>query len=159
MTAFGGVQSATLTEAAFSPDGRWVAYQSRETTAGTPLQVFLQPFPSTGAKYLVPQVGGHPFWSRKGDELMLNTSPISSRVIAVTTTPRVEFGRPEEFARVGRLEPNPSTDRRNVDAMPDGQHVIGVTSLSLGDAGASLATQVNVVLNWFDEVRQRVPVK
>jgi len=159
MTAFGDVRSVIPTEAAFAPDGRWVAYQSREATTGRPMQVFLQPFPSTGAKYLVPQAGGHPFWSRKGDELMLNISPIESRVIAVTTTPRVEFGRPLDFARVGRLETNPSTDRRNVDAMPDGQHVIGVTSLSQSDAGAALLQQINVVLNWTDEVRQKVPVK
>ena len=75
MTAFGGVRSAIPTEAAFSPDGRWIAYQSRETVTQSGTDVFVQPFPSTGAKYLVPQKGGQPYWSRKGDELILNSGP------------------------------------------------------------------------------------
>ena len=36
--------------------------------------------------------------------------------------------------------------------MPDGEHVIGV----LYGGGESLLPQINIVLNWFDEVRQRV---
>jgi hypothetical protein len=107
----------------------------------------------------VPQTGGHPYWSRKGDELILNSGPTKSVAIAVTTTPRVEFGRPQEFPRVGRLEPSPSTDRRSADAMPDGQHVIGVTSATQSDSGAAQASQITVVLNWLEEVRQRVPAK
>ena len=37
--------------------------------------------------------------------------------------------------------------------MPDGEHVIGV----MVGGGESLLPQINIVLNWFDEVRQRVP--
>jgi Tol biopolymer transport system component len=161
MTAFGDVRSAIATEAAFSPDGRWVAYQSyqsRETARGSTTQVFVQPFPSTGAKYLVPQTGVQPYWSWKGDELILNSSATQSFAIPVTNTPRVVFGRPQDFARVGRLEP--SVDgRRNADAMPDGQHVIGVTLASPSESGAALASQITVVLNWFEEVRQRAPTR
>jgi hypothetical protein len=36
--------------------------------------------------------------------------------------------------------------------MPDGEHVIGILT-----GGEPLSSQINVVLNWFDEVRQRVP--
>ena len=115
----------------------------------------MQPFPSTGAKYLVPQTGVQPYWSRKGDELILNSSATQSFAIPLTTTPRAVFGRPQDFARVGRFEPS-VTGRRNADAMPDGQHVIGVMSTSQSDAGA-YPSQITVVLNWFDEVRQRVP--
>ena len=31
-----------------------------------------------------------------------------------------------DFPRQGRIEPNPATSRRNVDMMPDGQHVLGI---------------------------------
>ncbi|OFW27253.1 MAG: hypothetical protein A3H97_12955 [Acidobacteria bacterium RIFCSPLOWO2_02_FULL_65_29] len=140
-------------EAAFSPDGRWVAYQ-----VGNPSAVYLEPFPRTGAKYLVPQSGGHPFWSPKGDEIIMNTGPTQSRVIAVTTTPRVSFGRPAEFPRIGRTEPNPQAGRRNVDMMPDGQHVIGVPTAG-SVSGEQTAQQITVIINWFDELRQRVPVR
>ena len=42
--------------------------------------------------------------------------------------------------------------------MPDGEHLIGVMSAVQAEAGG-LASQINVVLNWFDDVRQKVPVK
>ena len=98
-------------------------------------------------------------WSRKGDELLLNTGPQRSMAIAVTTTPRVGFGHPADFSRVGRIETNPSVFRRNLDAMPDGQHVIGVMAASQSDAGAALPSQIIVVLNWFDQLKARVPTK
>ena len=151
VAAFGDVAAR---EAVFSPDGGWVAYQAGRTP---PFNVYLEPFPRTGAKYLVPQSGGHPLWSAKGDEILLNIGSNASRVIAVTTTPRVTFGRPAPFPRYGRSEPNPQTDRRNVDMMPDGQHVIGVPTV--GASTGAQVQQITVVLNWFDELRQRVPVK
>jgi serine/threonine-protein kinase len=153
--AFGDVRSTVPTEASFSPDGRWVAYQSREnlgdTVAGT--QVFVRPFPATETKYLVPQVGGHPYWSRKGDLLILNVGTSRSMAIGVTLTPSVEFGRPQEFSRVGRYEASPFASRRNVDAMPDGRFV-GVT-----ESGGAATPRIEVVLNWFEELKQRVPSK
>jgi len=147
---FGGVHSIELSEGAFSPDGQWVAYRSRESEA-TPGEVYLQPFPETGTKYLV-RNGSHVFWSPRGDELFVNAGPGRSVVIPLTTTPRVTFGRERDFPRGLRREvPRPA--RREVDSMPDGEHVIGV----MPGGSESLLPQINIVLNWFDEVRQRVP--
>lgn len=51
----------------FSPDGRWVAYTSTES--GRP-EVYVQPFPATGAKWQVSVSGGEqPRWRRDGKEL------------------------------------------------------------------------------------------
>jgi Tol biopolymer transport system component len=155
-TPFGDITSLGQIDASFSPDGRWVAYHMRESSGQPATEVFLQPFPSTGIKHLVPQAGGAPYWLPKTNELVLNVAAQRSAVVAVTTTPRVSFGRPTEFSRVGRAEGPPSTTRRNVDAMPDGEHVIGVAPAS---GEGSFAQQITVVLGWFDEVRQRVPVK
>ena len=52
--------SVFIARSAFSHDGKWLAYQSNETGTN---QVFVQPFPTTGAKYYVVN-GGHPFWSQ-----------------------------------------------------------------------------------------------
>ena len=147
---FGDVHSIELAEGAFSPDGRWVAYRSRETEA-TPGEVFLQPFPATGEKYLV-RNGSHVYWSPRGDELLVNAGVGQSVVIPVTTTPHVTFGQERDFPRGLRRE-GPRPTRREVDSMPDGEHVIGV----MVGGGESLLPQINIVLNWFDEVRQRVP--
>ena len=49
-TPFGAVQSSVPITSVFSPDGRWVAYGSNETGG---YEIYVQPFPSTGAKYQV----------------------------------------------------------------------------------------------------------
>ena len=55
-------------EAAFSPDGRWVAYVSMQ--AGSVPEIFVAPFPWTGAKWQVSQgVGAEPRWRADGKEL------------------------------------------------------------------------------------------
>jgi serine/threonine-protein kinase len=148
------VRSSIPTEASFSPDGRWIAYQSRDRGPNT-IQSFVQPFPPTGAKYLVPQTGGHPHWSAKGDRLFLNETVTSTKAIGFITSPQVSFSSAVEFSRIGRTEPNPATGRRGADSLPDGR-IVGITSRSVSSADG-LADQIVVVLNWFEELRTRVP--
>ena len=164
MTDFGNVHSVQPTEAAFSPDGKWILYQSAEPSKIR--QLFVQPFPATGAKYLVPvgesspSGGGHPFWNRKGAEIIINAGPALSFSVSFTATQQVQFGRPVEFTRVGRSEPNPASSRRGADAMPDGDHIVGVMAPgAVQRGGAPAQQQFHVVLNWFDELRQKVPTR
>ena len=86
------------------------------------------------------------------DELFVNAGPGQSVVIPVTTTPHVTFGQEKNFPRGARRE-GPRPTRREVDSMPDGEHVIGV----MVGGGESQLPQINIVLNWFDDVRQRAP--
>ena len=59
--------AAAETQAQFSPDGLWVAYTSTES--GRP-EVYVQPFPPTGAKWQVSTGGGdQPRWRRDGKEM------------------------------------------------------------------------------------------
>jgi hypothetical protein len=116
--------------------------------------VYVEPFPRTGAKYLVSRPGGHAFWYPKGDEIIMNAGPEGSLVIGITRTPRVAFAKPAEFPRVGRSESDPFNTRRNTDMMPDGR-VIGVRSISDVD-GDSDQRQISVVLNWTEELKRRV---
>ena len=59
--------SAAETDGQFSPDGRWIAYTSYETGRA---EIFVQDFPSTGAKFQVSVAGGAvPRWGRSGREL------------------------------------------------------------------------------------------
>jgi hypothetical protein len=139
----------------FSPNGRWVAYAARESDVN---RIYVQPFPSTGEKYVLPRSGGAPYWSPKGDELIHNVSPTHSVTVAFTGTPRVIFGQPKEFLRTGYFEGNPIITRRNVDPLPDGEYIIGVMNRTASgrQQATELLSQINVVLNWFDEVRQRM---
>lgn len=155
---FASVQSRLLIEAAFSPDGRWVAYQVFGPNAGRGeiADSFVQPFPSTGAIYQVPvEIGAaHPVWSRNGDEIFAGIAANRDAVIPVKTSPRFAFGQPVELARGARLA-GVVFGRRNEDVMPDGR-LLGVIYAG-STQSASLGTpQVAVVLNWFDELRERV---
>jgi len=155
-TMFGDIHSEFLVEAAFSPDGRWVAYQERNSSqsAGT----FLQPFPAVpGVKYSV-SPGGHPYWSPEGDELIVNMDIRRSGIFPITTTPAVTVGAPIDFPHeYGGVKGSPWTTRRNVDSLPDGTHIIGVSKVATADTVAiDDASRITVVLNWFEDVKQRV---
>jgi Tol biopolymer transport system component len=61
------VNAFSNVRARFSRDGRWIAYQSNESGA---FQVYVQPFPVTGAKWQVSTEGGlTPFWTGRGREI------------------------------------------------------------------------------------------
>ena len=59
--------SANERQASISPDGRWIAYTSDESSA---LEVYVQEFPTLGSKRTLSAGGGvGPLWARGGDEL------------------------------------------------------------------------------------------
>lgn len=56
----------------FSPDGKWIAYASDESGK---MEVYVQPFPLTGAKWQISTNGGHrPRWRHDGRELFWQES-------------------------------------------------------------------------------------
>jgi Tol biopolymer transport system component len=59
-------------DAAFSPDGRWLAYASTESGDS---EVYVRPFPSGGGRWQISDAGGgYPRWSRDGKELVYRTN-------------------------------------------------------------------------------------
>jgi eukaryotic-like serine/threonine-protein kinase len=147
---------------AFSPDGRWFAYTSSESSQRG--EVYVQPFPPTGAKYQISTEGGRaPVWSRDGNQIFYQSFAVAgtSRLFAVEvrTQPAFTFGKPMPLAIEGITLPPPPT-HRNFDITPDGKQFIVVqASKSQSDTNQSSIPQINVVLNWFTELQQRVPVK
>ena len=155
-TPWGGVQSTTVPQAVISRDGRWVAYQSSETGSN---EIFVQPFPGGGAKYMVPreQDNHHPAWSADGRELYYIPRFGVSYVIPVRTEPRFSFGTPTAIDRGGRSE-GPAIAHRNHDVLPDGR-IVGVVPGGSATGRAPVPTHIQVVLNWFEDLKQRVPTK
>ena len=84
---------------------------------------------------------------------MLNSSATQSVTVAVTTSPRLEFGQPVEFRRIPRSEPNPNLFRRAADILPDGERIIGRAVAGAGVTGLR-ENAIVVVVNWFDELRR-----
>ena len=153
---FGDVHSATRIGGVFSPDGRWVAYARSE---GRKKTIYVEPFPPTGVKHQLVAYGSelpnHPLWSADGKELFYNPGPGEFASVGVSTWPTFAFGKPTALRRpFGGAS---TLTRRPYDLMPDGRFV-SATEGSLGHGGPSGA-EIRVVLNWFDELKARVPTK
>jgi len=82
----------------FSPDGRWVAYVSNESGIQ---QVYVQPFPASGAKVQISTGGGfEPKWRADGQELFFVTLDRKLMAVTVQASPS---GRPSLEPGVPRL--------------------------------------------------------
>jgi eukaryotic-like serine/threonine-protein kinase len=147
--AFGDVASHGLpTNAAFSPDGDWVAYQIGVSDSLEGL-TYVQAFPANGNKREIGR-GGRPVWSRDGTLLYFVPAPGQFQMVQVTLKPTFSFTSPVAVPRPFGIA-GPGTPR-TFDFFPDGR-IIGVGAAAQGPGGAEL----RVVLNWFEELKARVP--
>jgi len=131
----------------FSPDGRWVAYQSNESGRD---EVYLQPFPGPGSKVLVSTEGGQaPLWSHDGRELFYRSGD-RMMAVAVTTQPTLRALKPDVlFEKPAWMQPF----LRDYDVSSDGRRFLMVKE----DEQVTTATRVNVVLGWTEELKRLVP--
>jgi serine/threonine-protein kinase len=137
----------------FSPDGQWLAYQSQQDSQR---QIFVQPFPATGAIHAV-VAGGHPFWSHDGSELYYNPAQQQIGVVRVTTRPAFSLGDPLVFSTAGLQSKNPANNPRVWDIAPDRKRLIGVAEATETTTSSDATQQIEVVLNWSTDLRARVP--
>jgi Tol biopolymer transport system component len=155
----------------FSPDGRWLAYESIETGRR---EIYVRPFPAGSPVYRVSNNGGSsPFWSPDGTQLFYVAAvpdernddddtadepedvqrPTALMVVDIDSSNGFERNRPEVvFTRVI----SDTVPVRSLDISPDGERFIIMRPEPLPDVQP--VTSVNLVLNWFDELVERVPV-
>jgi protein kinase-like protein/WD40 repeat protein len=147
------VETSKTISAAFSPDGRWVAYDIGDLT----MSLFVQPFPVSGTRHQFVALGFHPFWSADGKELFFST--VGPRLFAVSfeRIPSLRFGDVRPIATNGLLGRG-SMGERNMDVTPDGKRLVGILPSDQVQAPAS-RPQINVVENWFEELKARVPTR
>ena len=139
------------TFAAFSPDGRWLAYADAE--AGS-YEVYVRAFPDNGAQVQISNAGGtSPVWSRNGHELFYSAEDRRIMVANYTVKgesfvadkPRVWSGK--QLANVGLAA--------NFDLAPDGNRVVALMPAESPERRENQG-HVTLVVNFFDEVRRRV---
>jgi serine/threonine-protein kinase len=148
---FPDIESTGPIGSAFSPDGHWVAY-------GTAAGVFVQPYPPTGAIYPVPPTGRNPhnpFWSRDGKELFYE--PQINELAVVPVRRPFAFGTPVSLA-AGRFGSAGPAFARNRDIDASGKRFIAPVPASETETGSAFA-ETRIVLNWFQELKERVPAK
>jgi len=134
----------------FSPDGRWLAYASDESGRK---EIYVQPYPGPGGKWQISTEGGvEPLWNRNGRELFYR-SENKMMSVEIATKPSFSAGPPKKlFEGAYQLLSGISTP--NYDVSPDGQRFLMLKPV---EQSQSAPTQINVVLNWFEELKQKVP--
>jgi hypothetical protein len=144
--------------AAFSPDGRWVAYTSTLNAASVTFPLFVQPFPPTGTIYQIVSRGVHSSWSPDGRELFFDTDFSGFAVVNVSTKPTFMFSNPVSVPKGGADDRGPQSPR-NYDIGLDGKRFLAVVPGGGASQSGLVASQIEVVENWFEELKARVPTK
>jgi len=133
----------------FSPDGRWLAYASDESGR---LEIYVQPYPGPGGKWQISTEGGNePAWNPNGRELFYRSGD-KMMAVEIATQPSFAAGKPRMLFE-GQYQLTPGAFP-NYDVSPDGQSFL---MLKPSEQAQAAPTQINVVLNWFEELKQKVP--
>jgi WD40 repeat protein len=147
---------STETAPAFSPDGRWVAYVAieRSPIERSNPEVYVRPFPAdpSGGKWQISGGGGNnPIWSRNGRELFYMTPQNQIMVVSYTAKGATFVADKPRLWSDHRIWNGIGKD---YDLAPDGKR-FAVFEPPEGDQKPE--AHVNLLLNFFDEVRRRAP--
>ncbi len=137
-----------------SPDGKWMAYMSNESGQN---EIYVRSYPDVnkGRMQVSTSGGTEPRWSPDGRELfyrngnavmaaLVKTEPIFS-----LETPKILFqGAFASYTFAEGILPYFTWD-----ISPDGKRF-----LMMKEAAAEDPRKINIVLNWFEELKERMPV-
>jgi Tol biopolymer transport system component len=127
--------------ARFSPDGRWVAYESEESGRG---EIYVRSFAGTGGKWQISTSGGtEPQWSRDGRALYYIAPDLKMMRVSVQTGEAFEAGIPEPIFAVS-LRPITTSNRYLL--APDGNFLL------LSSLREKSTPPTTIVLNWIAEL-------
>ena len=146
-----------------SPNGRWIAYASDESGQA---QVNVRPFPEVDkGRWQVSTSGGDsPLWSRDGRELFYHSGN-AVMAVAVKTEPTFSLETPRTLFKGTYYFPNAigwaGPDLYPWDISPDGKRFLMIkeAASTAKPAATEAPRKINIVVNWLEELKQRVPVK
>lgn len=155
-TRFGDLQSTSPFNSEFSPDGRWLAYTLR--TSGT-ANIWVEPFPATGAnRYQVTTINGHhPVWLPRGEGLSFRVGNSEQVVVPITVAPSFSIGNPIPVV-AGELPVIGVGVSRPYDVTRDGGRFVVVAPAFRGGTGVVSIPEIEIIVNWFEDLKRRVPV-
>jgi serine/threonine protein kinase len=132
-------------EGQFSPDGKWIAYQSNESGRS---EIYVQPFPGPGGKFQISANGGaQPRWNKNGKEIFYVSLDSKMMAAPVKLSPdgqSLETGTPAALFPV-RIAGGPLSGifRQQYAVSSDGQRFL--VNLA-ADEGA--ASPITLIYNW-----------
>jgi eukaryotic-like serine/threonine-protein kinase len=147
-----------------SPDGRWLSYGasvSDPTVNTLQTEVYVRPFHGAGNAVLASVGGGRsPAWNPSGGELFYVTvrDPRgSASMMAVDFTPGnpPNIGHPRRLFDFDASELLSCAPARCFGVAPDGQHFYTMRAPKPPPPPA--VTHINIVPNWFEELKAKVP--
>jgi Tol biopolymer transport system component len=126
---------------AFSPDGRWIAYSSSQSNRS---EIYVQAFPAGKRRWQLSTDGGsQPLWQRDGREIVYRSGD-SVMAVPVTTGQELRHGEPV------KLFESPDV---LIDVLPGGRLLMRTTP------PLPPVTELELVVNWFSELRSRIESK
>ena len=143
--------------AIFSPDGRWVAYVSNKSGQN---DVFARPFPGPGGEVTISVGGGQePVWAPSGRELFYRHDGKLLTVRIDQTASSLTVGAPTRvFDDPYRLDTGGASGGvANYDISPNGQRFVMVEEPRSANDAAIRTVRLQVILNWFEELKRRAP--
>jgi Tol biopolymer transport system component len=125
----------------FSPDGRWLAYQSNETGR---FEVYVRPFRAKGGQTLVSTGGGvYPRWSHDGKELYYIAPDARLMAVSIRATTTIEAGMPTALFQTRKVGGGLNVINRGhqYDVSPDSRFLVNV------EAGAT-PPPLTLLMHW-----------
>jgi len=132
--------------ARFSRDGKWIAYTSDESGQ---YEIYVRAYPGPGGKWQISASGGEEVvWSPDGRKVFYRDG-LKWMSAAVQTQPEFRADAPKVMFEGPYL----NVPGVSYDVAPDGQHFVMIEE----NQKQAPTTQLNIVLNWFEELKRRVP--
>jgi Tol biopolymer transport system component len=139
-----------------SPDGRWMVYTSNESGQN---QIYVRPFPdvNSGRWQISTNGGDSPLWSPSGRELFYRNGD-AVMAVSVKTAPTFSLETPRTLFRgtyVSNVFVVGNPDFTTWDVSPDGDRFLMMKEA--GTTAGGVPRKINIVVNWFEELKRRVP--
>jgi serine/threonine-protein kinase len=127
-----------------SPDSRWLAYASNESGRD---EIYVRPLPGPGGKRQVSIDGGtEPLWSLDGEELIYRGADGNMYAVPIRTSPTLSVGQHTVLFEDVYVR-NPQHTNYDLTSS-DGRFIML--------KGSAQSTDFVVVLNWFQELQERM---
>ena len=136
----------------FSPDGKWIAYISDESGR---IQVYVRPFRGPDVKRLISdeeEGGTQPVWSPDGTELFYLSGNKMMVASIQAKDQTLVAGKPRKLCEGSYVSHSNPPGYQYYDISPDGKRF-----LMMKEGPIQNQAQINVILNWFEELKRLVP--